>query len=176
MFEINVDNKTVIDTLDRLASALSNPRPYFLGIGDGLVLSTKRRFETGTAPDGTPWAENSQTTYLQQLVDSKGGKLKSYHRKDGRINSRGAEKMMGKKPLIGRTRLLSQQIYYQVNGNELSWGSPMKYAAMQNFGGTKSEFPHLWGDIPARQFMGISESDEEMIISTASDYLRSVIG
>jgi phage gpG-like protein len=28
----------------------------------------------------------------------------------------------------------------------------MPYAAMQNFGGTKAEFPHLWGDIPARAF------------------------
>jgi phage gpG-like protein len=28
---------------------------------------------------------------------------------------------------------------------------------MMNFGGTKAQFPHLWGDIPARPFMPISK-------------------
>lgn len=32
----------------------------------------------------------------------------------------------------------------------------MKYAAIQQFGGTKAQFPHLWGDIPARPFLPIT--------------------
>ena len=32
-------------------------------------------------------------------------------------------------------------------------GSNKPYAAMMHFGGTKAEFPHLWGDIPARPYL-----------------------
>lgn len=170
MIEIKVENKSVINALERLARAAANPRPALLAIGESLVLSTKKRFETSTAPDGTRWAPNSQVTYLMHL-----GGAKSNHRKDGRINSRGAEKVMGKKPLI-RKGILSQQISYAVDGNGLRIGSPMEYAAMQQFGGKKSKFPHLWGDIPARPFLGISDADEQMIVSTVDDYLRRIIG
>lgn len=175
MIDVKIDNKNVIEAMDRLAKATANPRPALLTIGEKLVVSTKKRFDTSTAPDGSRWAPNSQATYLQQITDSKGRKLKSYHRKDGRINSRGAEKMIGKKPLIGKTGLLAQQISYALDGNGLRIGSPMEYAAMQQFGGKKSQFPNLWGDIPARPFLGISDADETMILRTVNDYLRSVI-
>lgn len=170
MIEVKVDNKNVIEAMDRLAKATANPRPALLAIGEKLVVSTKKRFETSTAPDGSRWKPNSQATYMGHLGSSKGN-----HRKDGRINSRGAEKMIGKKPLIGKTGLLAQQISYALDGNGLRIGSPMEYAAMQQFGGKKSQFPNLWGDIPARPFLGISDADETMILKTVNDYLRSVI-
>ncbi len=170
MIEIKVDNKNVIAALDRLAKAAADPRPALLAIGNDLVKSTKKRFEISTAPDGTRWTPNSQSTYLQHL-----GGAKSNHRKDGRINRRGASKVMGKRPLIG-IGTLSKQIYSNVDGNSLQVGSTMEYAAMQQFGGKKSMFPHLWGDIPARPFLGISDTDETMILKTVNDYLRGVIG
>jgi hypothetical protein len=46
MIEVKVDNKAVNYTLNRLARAAANPCPAFLGIGESMVLSTKRRFET----------------------------------------------------------------------------------------------------------------------------------
>jgi phage virion morphogenesis protein len=170
MIEIKVDNKNVIAAIERLAKATANLRPALLAIGEDLVVSTKKRFETSTAPDGTRWTPNSQSTYLQHL-----GSAKSNHRKDGRINSRGAAKVMGKRPLIG-IGTLSQQIYSNVDGNGLQVGSTMEYAAMQQFGGKKSMFPHLWGDIPARPFLGISDADEQNIISVVNNYLSRVIG
>lgn len=170
MIEVKIDSKAVIDALERLARSAANPRPALLAIGESLVVSTKKRFETSTAPDGTRWAPNSQATYLMHL-----GGAKSNHRKDGRINSRGAEKVMGKKPLI-RIGVLSQQISCAVDGNGLRVGSPMEYAAMQQFGGKKSQFPNLWGDIPARPFLGVSDADEQMIVDTVGDYLAGIIG
>lgn len=149
MIEIKVDNKAVNDALERLASASANPRPALLAIGESLVLSTKKRFETSTAPDGTRWTPNSPSTLARKK---------------------------GNKPLIGKTGNLAQQISYAIDGNGLRIGSPMEYAAMQQFGGHKSKFPHLWGDIPARPFLGISDADEQMIVSTVTDYLRGVIG
>ncbi|WP_248594777.1 hypothetical protein [Candidatus Accumulibacter contiguus] len=54
----------------------------------------------------------------------------------------------------------------------------MNYAAMQQFGGTKARFPHLWGDIPARPFFpdaqrGLPAPLIEQIILVLQDYLDS---
>lgn len=149
MIEVKFDSKAVDNALDRLSKATSNPRPALLAIGESLVLSTKKRFETSTAPDGSRWEPNKPST---------------------------KKRKNGNKPLIGKTHLLSQQINPELNGNNLRIGSPMQYAAMQQLGGKKSRFPNLWGDIPARPFLGVSEADEKMIVSTVNEYLQSVIG
>jgi phage virion morphogenesis protein len=148
MIEVKIDNKNVIEAMDRLAKAAVNPRPALLAIGEKLVVSTKKRFETSTAPDGLRWTPNKPSTLKRKK---------------------------GNKPLIGKTGLLSQQISYALDGDGLRIGSPMEYAAMQQFGGKKSRFPNLWGDIPARPFLGISDADGTMILKTVNDYLRSVI-
>ena len=142
------NSKAVIDAFNRLGKAAADPRPAYLGIGESLTVSTKKRFETSTAPDGTRWAPNKPSTL---------------------------KKKKGNKPLIGKTSLLSQQIYYELDGNGLRIGSPMEYAAMQHNGGMKSQFPNLWGDIPSREFLGVSVEDEKMILNTVSEYLSSVI-
>lgn len=171
MIEVKMDSKAVTDALERLAQASANPRPALLAIGESLVVSTKKRFEASTAPDGSRWAPNSQTTYLMHL-----GGAKSNHRKDGRINKRGAEKVMGKKPLI-RVGVLSQQISYTIDGSGLQVGSPMEYAAMQQFGGITSPRSMIPGKvIPARPFLGISDADEQMIVDTVDEYLANIVG
>ncbi len=69
------------------------------------------------------------------------------------------------------------QINYQLTGNDtLDVGSPTVYAAMQQFGGKKSEFPQLWDDIPARLFLGISAGDEQSILDTFNAYLKDQTG
>ncbi len=148
MIDVKIDNTNVIQAMERLAKAAVNPRPALLAIGESLVVSTKKRFESSTAPDGSRWTPNKPSTLKRKK---------------------------GNKPLIGKTRLLSQQISYALDGDGLRIGSPMAYAAMQQFGGKKSRFPNLWGDIPARPFLGISDADETMILKTVNDYLRSVI-
>lgn len=172
MIEVKIDNSRVVAALDRLSRAAANPRPAWLAIGESLVESTKKRFETSTAPDGSRWAPNRPATYLG-MVNAFG---KSHFGKTGRLNAKGATRAAGKKPLIGETRNLSTQIHYETNAEGLRVGSPMVYAAMQQFGGKKSRFPNLWGDIPARPFLGISHSDADMIERTVGEYLKSVIG
>lgn len=149
MIEVKIDSKAVIDALDRLARSAANPRPALLAIGESLVVSTKKRFESSTAPDGNKWAPNKPSTLKRKKGD---------------------------KPLIGKTGVLAGDIHYAVDGSGLQVGSLMEYAAMQQFGGKKSKFPSLWGDIPARPFLGISEADEQMILDTVNDYLQKVIG
>lgn len=141
---IDYDDREVTRMLQRLIDSGNNPRPALLEIGEELVDSTKGRFESQSGPDGTPWARNSESTIKRKGRDQ---------------------------PLTDGGTLMSQ-INYQLTGNDtLDVGSPTIYAAMQQFGGTKAEFPHLWDDIPAREFIGISSADEEKIIDIFNDYL-----
>lgn len=179
MIEIKWNNAEVLAALERLAQATAQPRPALLAIGESMVESTKKRFETSTAPDGSRWAPNSDTT-LRFALHSKiehrdGSKSARYFNKKGGLNKAGTNYLANKKPLI-QSGTLAEQIDYKVNGNGLSIGSTMKYAAMQQFGGTKAKFPNLLGDIPARPFLGVSESDAVMIVDTVNEYLRKVIG
>ena len=45
---------------------------------------------------------------------------------------------------------------------------------MQQFGGRKAHWPHLWGDIPARPFIGLSDKDVDNIEASARDYLANL--
>lgn len=131
-----------------------------------MVEITKRRFESATGPDGKAWAANSPVTIERYL-----GMFKSSFKKDGSLSKKGTARTAGKKPLTGETGVLKTTINYQVDAQGVSWGSPMVYAAMQQFGGTKAKFPHLWGDIPARPYLGVSASDQTLIMDILSDYM-----
>lgn len=151
--QVEFDDREVTRMLQRLIDAGINPRPALLEIGDELIDSTEKRFESQSGPDGVPWARNKPSTIKRKGRDQ---------------------------PLTGRGKdskgTLMDQINYQLSGNEtLEVGSPTDYAAMQQFGGTKAQFPNLWGDIPARPFIGISDADEEKIIDTFNQYLQDQI-
>lgn len=169
---VEFDNAQVDAALKRLADGVENPAPVLKEIGDLLVESTLQRFAAGRAPDGTPWAPNAEAT-LEAYLGRTGGNYK----KDGSLSKKGTARLAGKKPLIGESRSLSTQIHRQLVGNDaVEVGSNMVYAAMQQFGGTKAEFPHLWGDIPARPFLGISDEDARGIEGIVDDYLAGLIG
>lgn len=167
MISIQVNEKQVVAVLAQLSERAQNLRPAFAKIGEDLVESTKRRFATATAPDGTPWAPNSPVTVARYL-----GMFKSSHKKDGAPSKAGQARSAAKKPLTGETRALQTSINYQLQGaHGVGIGSPMVYAAIQQFGGTMSQFPHLWGDIPARPFLGVSATDKVNILDILGSYL-----
>ncbi|MEI8209694.1 MAG: phage virion morphogenesis protein [Methylococcales bacterium] len=146
MFYFGIADREFLKALNRMANHADNPSPCLKSIGEDLKESTKKRFETATTPDGTPWKDNASVTIARKGEN---------------------------KPLIGETHTLKDTINYQIYGDTLAIGSSEEYAAMQQFGGTKSEFPNLWGDIPARQFLGISLEDENNILNTISDYISN---
>jgi len=155
-FTITVDDEQVLAALARLRSRTDNLGPVLGKIGERLVESTQARFASSTAPDGTPWAANSAVTISRYLGLSTGKKRET--------------KSASKRPLVDGG-YLRDSIKYNVTGNVLEVGTVMEYAAMQQFGGRKSEFPHLWGDIPARPFLGLSAGDKSAIGETISEYL-----
>lgn len=173
MITFEISDQKVRQALSSLVESAENPRPLFEQIGELLVDSTKQRFVTSTAPDGSRWAENSDTTLLGYINQYKGSR-----RKDGGLTQKGAKRLGGKKPLIGETGSLATMIVYQVTGSVLIVGSPMEYAGAQQFGmkkgyagATKRGSPIPWGDIPAREFLGLSDRDEIMILELSSDFL-----
>jgi hypothetical protein len=147
MIRLQTTDPGVIDTFNRLIATGEDPSGYMMAIGEVLLEFTKERFVLSSDPYGIPWVENSDTTLRSKLHSNR----KNFTKK-GAVSALGAKVLAGKKPLIGDTKDLSTQFSYTVIGNDLvTLTSLMPYAAMQNYGGTKAEFPHLWGDIPARQ-------------------------
>lgn len=144
MYTIELKADAVTGALDRAAALLDDMTPLMQDIGELLAASTKARFALGEAPDGSKWSANSPVT-LTRKTDSR--------------------------PLYGPTGLLSSQIFHEASAAQVEVGSNRIYAAMMQFGGTKAQFAHLWGTIPARPFLGLSAEDETNIIATIGDYL-----
>jgi phage gpG-like protein len=169
------DDEQMRDALNRLRRQAGSLSPFLKAAGELLVDSTKRRFQEGRAPDGTPWAPNTETTIIQYLNRFSS----SFSKKTGRLSKAGAGRVSGKKPLIGETKSLSRTINYRVIGDRLEVGSPMVYAATQQFGAKRGQFgqskrgPIPWGNIPARPFLGLSEQDGRSLVALCTEHLRS---
>lgn len=157
---------TVQNQLRRLAERGANLTPLLKNMGEQVLNSTQERFDTSTDPDGNRWASNSPVTFAR-LLGSR------HTNKSGKINARGVSRVMSKKPLI-LSHTLQGSIRYQLNGQSVMVGTNMVYAKMMHFGGTKSAFPHLWGDIPARPFLGISATDKQVLERMVVDYWQTV--
>lgn len=158
MVKVEIKEDEITGALARLSAFLSDLTPAMQDIGDILVDSTKQRFIRGVSPDGARWAPKSQTT-----LDRYGA------RTSNRIDVR---------PLFGPSGALSSQIFYEVTPDSVSWGSPMVYAATQQFGAAKGAFgrtsrngPIPWGNIPARPFLGISPEDRANILDSLADWV-----
>lgn len=148
MIKIEITDTGVVNAFNRLIAFGGNPQGALMGIGEVVTDFTKHCFEVSADPYGAPWEQNSDTTLRAALHRSE----KNFTKK-GALSKRGQTVLAGKKPLIGESKSLSTQFHYTVVGDDsVVISSPMAYAAMQNFGGSKVEFPHLWGDIPARPF------------------------
>lgn len=157
-FTITVQDHAVRTALQALAARVNSLEPVLTKIGIGIVERTDRRFETSTAPDGTPWAAyplgGATITMLTQRI----GGSKSNRKKDGSLNSRGAKQLGNKKLLIGDGKHLKGSIERQVIGNALIISSSQQYAAMHQFGGTTSASSMIPGKkIPARPFLPIKK-------------------
>lgn len=174
---IELTDRSGLDYLHGLVARAKDMRPVLLEIGEDMAESTKGRFASATAPDGTAWAPNSAVTlarYSSMFA----------RKKDGEFTKRSAQKLASKKPGTGETRALSTTINYQVQGSEsVGIGSPMVYAGTFHYGAKSGEFgfgfyatregsfPLPWGDIPARRFLGASDDDKANIVRLVQSYL-----
>ena len=151
---IELDDAELRRTLGQLSAKLADPSPALRDLGEHLLRTTRDRFGQSQkrAPDGTPWARNTETTIARK----------------GRDN-----------PLY-QSGMLQGQLRYQLEpgGRAVAVGSNRIYAAVQQFGQpkgasgtTRRDSPIPWGDIPPRPFLGVSADDREAIIEILGDYL-----
>ena len=146
---VTLDDGGVQATFNRLIRDGNDLTPLMHSIGEFLVRSTKRRFVDERDPDGRKWADLSETT-------------KS--RKKRHPDKVGTE--------YGN---LSGGINFRAGRDFVEVGSPEVYAGTFHFGARQGEFgvfsivrtrqavPIPWGDIPARNFLGLSDTDERRI-------------
>lgn len=180
MFKITLDDLDTQRVFGKLVTAGANLRPLMKAIGEGLQQSTKDRFASGTAPDGSRWLPNSTVTVARFLTKQSGN-----FGKNGKITKKGAERAGNKRPLIGISKDLGRSINYVVSDTgvdigppSIFSGSPMIYASTQQFGAKARSFKggkSPWGDIPARPFLGLSTDDEQIIRDATADFIDALL-
>ena len=82
--------------------------------------------------------------------------------------------------ILAKDRYVSESLAVVKRADDSSAlvGSNKPYAAMMHFGGDKSDFPHLWGDIPGRPFLPMDTEGqlqpeaEESILELAMHHLQ----
>ena len=156
MIEIEIEDTQLQEALERLAMVGAKTLPALQEAGEFLVETTKRRFRSKKAPDGSPWPDNSIITQAR-----KGGK---------------------NDPLIGESKRLSREIHYRAREGLLEVGSSLEYAATQQFGARKGSFGSSktgdsipWGNIPPRAFIGLSPDDRAGVLDILATAIRKHI-
>ncbi|MCX7258022.1 MAG: phage virion morphogenesis protein [Polaromonas sp.] len=171
-FTIEVHDESLRNVLKALQARMGNLAPVLTALGDSITERTKQRFDTSTAPDGTPWTPNSAATLgmlSARLAGSKGNVKKS-----GGLNARGNAKLANKKPLID-SGFLREQIVPVVSGQTLTVSATAKYAAIHQFGGQAGRGRKV--TIPARPFLPLQPNgalypqERQLVLDALNDFL-----
>lgn len=151
-------------TLGRMSAWMAGQgQELFLAdVGDYLLISHRRRFDAEQSPEGEAWTALSP-----------------------RYQRRKERERPGTRKLV-YDNFLKGTLTYQVNRNELLFGSNRPYAAIQHFGGKPGRkggagkgaqaaaLPNAGGGIPARPWLGTSGADLREITELARDALARV--
>ena len=141
--------------LRALAAAGHDLTPAMRDVGEYLLRTTRKRFADEKDPEGAPWAPLSDSTKARKR--------------------RNAGRILTKHGHLGR------QIVYRAGPAEVLVGSPLVYAGTHQFGAEKGSFgsaggrPIPWGDIPSREFLGLSEADGNEVETLVRDFLMSLV-
>lgn len=112
---IEIDNREIRDGLRALETKLGDLRPVFRDIGEALLNSTRERFNTQTAPDGSPWAQLSPD-------------YKKRKKKHADL-------------ILTLNGYLRGTLGYSATKDELRVGTPMIYGAAHQFGRPEINLP-----------------------------------
>lgn len=161
MIVVDLDTTFAEAAFKALNDRLTDLSPVMNEIGEQMVASTRERFFSGQSPDGTPWAPKQPST------------IEAFARREG-------YEMRDFRPLWGATGDLRTLFSYYADGENVTFGTNVIYAAVHQFGAAKGAFgfnrkgrPIPWGDIPARPFIGFSSEDELMIAQMLDDWLQT---
>ncbi len=105
-----VDDAEVLAAFERARAALSDLTPLKHDIGQGLVVSTQQRFETGRGRGGISWVPLAPATRRRKAA-------------------------AGRTKVLVWSARLRNSITYQVSPTDIQVGTNVHYAAIHQFGG-----------------------------------------
>lgn len=153
MITVELDSPRLQQTLNRIEWAVGDLTPLMRGVAAEMASQTEENFEEEGRPD---WTDLSDVTTERRA-------------KNGN--------WPGQMLQVSAAGLAASITSYSDDSSALV-GSNKPYAAMMHFGGEQSEFPHLWGDIPARPYLpmdaeGVLQPEaEEAILELALNHLE----
>ena len=143
----NIDQ--LIIRLDRISGI--DKAGVMNAIGEGLRTSTQERFRTGTAPDGSSWEPSTRASEKKKgktLVKSGALKNSIRARSDAFGAAVGTNKIYAATHQFGDERTIRAK-----NGKYLKFKIGDRFVSV----------PSVRVSIPARPFLGVSQSDDEEI-------------
>lgn len=150
MVELIFNPEALIVRLGEASRTLADMTPIHQEIGEYMVEATRDRFRTSTAPDGSAWQAKRPATIARYLARGDGNKTK---------------------PLIGPSGRLGKEIAAIPERDQVEVGSALEYSGVMQDGAEKGAFGSdskgrllPWGRIPARVWLGLSDSDERSIL------------
>ena len=154
------DGTAAIEHLSGLVDAINDPSPLLAELGEYGLRSTRARFKTQTAPDGTAWAA-----------------LQPWYQKEKRRN---------KNRILALNGYLRGQMTWQLVGDRtVEIGSNLPYSAVHQFGATIKPRAakvlmyrgHVAKSvtIPARPYLGLSDEDRSEIVGRTLEWLQRIM-
>ncbi len=141
-------DQAVQHTLNQLLKQCSDLSAPLAEIGEYLTEVHQQRWQQQVAPDGSPWEPLSEVTVA----------------------------MKGHSTILKDSKTLIPELHYQITNEGLFFGSNEVYSAMMHFGGTTSPnsmIPNV--EIPARNFLGLNNDDENEVLAILNDDLENAL-
>ena len=158
-YSVRVRSNTINKALQEAAGKLSNLKPVYSSIGEYILRSTRKSFDTQSDPNGKPWAPLKPATIKAKQRRKYGRATKT---KSGRLI---AKTKANPADILHDTFTLRDTIAMQADGNGVRIGSPLVKARSLQLGYPKR-------NLPPRPFLGVSRADEAEIVEIVKDFLQ----
>lgn len=155
MITVQLDHQRLQQALRKVEWAVGDLAPLMRGVAAELASITEENFEI-QGQGSNDWPA------LSEVTASRREKTGNWPGQMLQVSAAG----------------LAASITTQASDSSALVGSNKPYAAMMHFGGDKSDFPHLWGDIPARPYLpmdaegNLQPEAEETILDLALAHLE----
>lgn len=160
-FEVQIDDREVRAALKRALVSTGDLTPVMKAIGERLLRSTEERFDTETAPDGTPWKPLKASSLGAGYKKAKRTPVK------GQLTA-AYKRYLADRKILTRSGQLRSTIFSRPASDHVAIGTGKIYGATHQFGR---------GEIPARPFLGVTTADQQEILDLLSEHVsRAMAG
>ncbi|WP_405119209.1 phage virion morphogenesis protein [Pseudomonas leptonychotis] len=155
MITVSLDHDRLQAALRKVEWAVGDLAPLMRGVAVELASITEENFEN-EGQGSNDWVD------LSEVTTSRREKTGNWPGQMLQVSAAG----------------LAASITTHADDSSALVGSNKPYAAMMHFGGDKSDFPHLWGDIPGRAYLpmdadGVLQPEaEEAILDLAMAHIE----